>query len=202
MAGSTRTSRRKLVYIGVGLLALVVLSSVAPFVIWALILFGMPFVPEGSDAVYDGMRARVHGNEVIEIYLGSASRAHDDRFMYSNRENGRPIGVPNSFFVRVNGKAKELKDAQPADLETEGFERGYTSSYTKGRPSPVYSFATFTQGKLQSLILAPGEEAELSFASSAGGPFLTLPVSLSEFQRQFGKPKRWERRYRDRHALP
>jgi hypothetical protein len=146
--------------------------------------------------VYDGMKLKVSDKEVYRIYMG---------YEISGGRGSQPeqAPLPRDFFVLINGEAKALADVRPADLLAEGFEQSRGGPSYRSSMGPHYSLAIFnTRKELEYLELASAEDGTLAFSSSPSGPFLTLPVSFSEFQEQFGKPVRWEKQYPSRRFAP
>ena len=165
-------------------------------VLWVLGVYIFMMLPEGSDPVYDGMKLKVSDKKVYRIYISYEINAER-----SSQPGRAPL--PRNFFVLINGEAKALADVRPADLLAEGFEDPGKGLWYRSNMGPHFSLAIFnTKKELEYLELARAEDGTLAFSSSPSGPFLTLPVSFPEFQEQFGKPVRWETRYRSRQFAP
>ncbi len=175
---------------------LMLVLAFGPSVLWALGVYIFMMLPEGSDPVYDGMKLKVSDKEVYRIYISYEINA--ERGSQPTR-----VSLPQDFFVLINGEAKALAEVRPADLLAEGFEQPRGGPSYRSNMGPHFSLAIFnTKKELEYLGLARAEYGTLAFSSSPSGPFLSLPVSFSEFQEQFGKPVRWEKQYPSRRFAP
>ena len=178
-----------IVAIAAPLLMLVV--AFGPSVLWALGVYIFMMLPEGSDPVYNGIKLGVSEKKVWKIFAG---------YEINGEQGSQPevAPLPRNFFVLINGEPKALADVRPADLLGEGFKEGH-GYYSAGGQGG--SWATFEGGELRTMLLRK-THGTLKFSSSPSGPFLSLPVSFSEFQEQFGKPVRWEKQYPSRRFAP
>lgn len=143
------------------------LGLALPFILVFVINLVGRFRPDGTILQYEGMTA-IKGRDGIYKLNIEAQYA-------------------STFFVQLQGNPKAVRDIDSDDLVQLGFTRdgiGFMKLY-----NPIYSSASVdSKGKLVNLYLVHVEEARVPFSASPNGPFLELPVSREEFEKQFGKP--------------
>jgi hypothetical protein len=164
-------NRKKNIPITLRVVAIVVIVSVfglaLPYVALVLLMIVGRSIPDGVYDDYPGFSAKFTGGRVFELYIN-------------------PQEKPN-LYLNTGRSVKNVYDICEQDLLDLGFTKGYTG-YIK-MTNPIYSFASLsTEGRLKHLSLVHVEEARVPFSASPDGPFLELPVSRQEFEKQFGKP--------------
>lgn len=124
-------------------------------------------LPNGKYLDYEGLTARQSGVEIYTLNID-----------------------PNKcreIFVLIGKSPKRLRDIEEEDLVQLGFVKD-RFGYMK-RSNPIYSRAKIDDhGFLTVMNLRHVEGARVPFSASPDGPFLELPVSREEFEKQFGKP--------------
>jgi hypothetical protein len=128
------------------------------------------------------------------VRLFSTGMSVDYNDISTSVSTGRITGLlvyadkTENFYVMVGDAPKPLGDLTTDDLESLGFVQK-NFAYVKAPTSPHFSLVRLGQnGKARSLNLSHVKTAGVPFSSSPNGPFLELPVSRHEFEKQFGKP--------------
>jgi len=154
------------------------LGLAIPFIIMLLAAIIGPRLPDGSYLEYQGITAEHSKGRIYGLHV-----------------------VPeesNNFYVKVGNDSKLASEINAMDLLEIGFVQD-RFGYIK-RSNPIYSRAKLSsQEVLGDLTLAHVEGARVPFSSSPDGPFLELPVSRKEFEKQFGKALRSRYSYGNPH---
>lgn len=154
------------------------LVVVVPFAtLVAIVRFGY-ILSADTYLQYQGISAMLDGSEIYKLYITPSQ-----------------VG---GLYLKVGEESKEWKEVKEEDLLSLGFKKERFGFIKKVRP--IYSSADLDEnGNLSALMLVHLENARVAFSSSPDGPFLELPVSRKEFEKQFGRAtgQRHEYNYND-----
>lgn len=152
------------------ILVLILFSCIGvalPYILFVVFAAISNNIPSSVILKYPGMSAEYSRGEIFDLNI--------------------QVNEANEFFIRIAEDPKRANEINREDLLELGFvlhRIGFIKRY-----NPIYSSAILNaEGKLSRLSLVHVEGARVPFSSSPDGPFLELPVSRKEFEKQFGKP--------------
>lgn len=102
---------------------------------------------------------------------------------------------PVGFYIQIGNAIGNIKEIRPEQLSILGFKKspieingGFVFETGVPQVGKQYSYAVYRVSQLLELKIA---HQGIKFSASKDGPFLEIGCTFEEFQKQFGKPKRW-----------